>query len=406
MVRCPARVGLLVQVLALAVCAVSSDDTSGKTNVVKVRTPGDGYATGRKIYVGVGCEVAILDGDAGISGDMAKSLLYTTGILPPSPFAPAPSSCVPGNEVNGIGISMDAEFALASHGSSLSVVRLNGGDDDIAARGLRAGGKRGGKAKTALASWEFGSPGRVSDSVQDSDRQSEVFFVSSNDGADGYIVAVRVYSTGDLRGHVEVVSGKKLPDNIVLDARPQNSSVLIASTKNGIEQFFWNGTALIPGKRVQTPPDGDNGSNDGITLSNNMVYIAAQGNGLRVVDMAGNDGRGEFLGTGKGNGWMGGVTRVDDFAIVAADPGVHVFEVASDPSKPKLVSTCRIGDQDTDSYKGWNLDMDHTNNQLFLADYKGGLAVLHVSVTGSSKQKSLETKVIGHFGAGVMKGCT
>ena len=102
MVRCPARVGLLVQVLALAVCAVSSDDTSGKTNVVKVRTPGDGYATGRKIYVGVGCEVAILDGDAGISGDMAKSLLYTTGILPPSPFAPAPSSCVPGNEVNGI----------------------------------------------------------------------------------------------------------------------------------------------------------------------------------------------------------------------------------------------------------------------------------------------------------------
>ena len=137
-----------------------------------------------------------------------------------------------------------------------------------------------------------------------------------------------------------------------------------------------------------------------------MVYIAAQGNGLRVVDMDGNHGKGKFMGTGIGSGWMGGVVRVDDFALVAADPGVHVFEVAGDPSNPKLVSTCRIGNQDTDSYKGWNLAMDYTSNQLFLADYEGGLAVLQISVKGSSKQKSLVTNVIGHFGAGVMKQCT
>lgn len=395
------RVALFV-FLSISTFLFSSTSAFGKTNVVKVRSErSSGPRRGRKIYVGVGCQVAVLDGDDAISGDMKKSLLYMSDILPPSFFGPTPTSCVSDNEVHGIGVSLDATFGIASHGSSLSLIQPKTQGKE--SRSFRAGTRA---LQTILSSWSYGNPGRISNSIKGIDGQSEVFFVSSNSGNNGNIVVLKANTAGLNKGRIEIISRKELKNNIVLDARPLNSSMLMASTKNGVQEFFWNGTILISGKTVETPPDEGKGSNDGLNVWKNMVYIAAQGNGLRVVDMDGNHGKGQFMGTGIGSGWMGGVVRVDDFALVAADPGLHVFEVASDPSNPELASTCRIGNQDTDSYKGWNLAMDYTNKQLFLADYSGGLAVLQISINDSSNQKSLKTKVIGHFGAGVMKQCS
>ena len=81
------------------------------------------------------------------------------------------------------------------------------------------------------------------------------------------------------------------------------------------------------------------------------------------------------------------------FALVAADPGMHMFDV-SDRTSPTLVRTCKIA-----TGKGWNIDIDPTDKTVFLADYDGGLHIIKLS-------SFLVPTVVGHFGAGGFATCT
>ena len=69
---------------------------------------------------------------------------------------------------------------------------------------------------------------------------------------------------------------------------------------------------------------------------------------------------------GLNSGWAGGVRAIGNLALIAADPGLVIYDI-KDPTKPTLKYVCKMGGKG----KGWNIALDKSSNTVFLADNEG-----------------------------------
>jgi hypothetical protein len=332
----------------------------GKTNVVKFQTVATD-AVKRKIYVGTGCRMAILNGDT-FRRDMTGNVIFMSAALGDNCSA---------NVVNGVGVGVNSGVVLAAHSTQVSVF-------DVTKKTIAA----------TLDLSKYGSVGRITNGFRNSSER-QVFFVCVTDPGTPGSGTIVVVQTDIPFTEAKVISVLDM-EMVVHDVKLHNATLLYASTAMGLTELYWDFVALRKVRTIATPQN----VNDGMDIRVDTAYIAATSKGLFVVDLneeypAG----GKMVGSATGTGWFGGVRVLDAFALVAADPGMHMFDV-SDPTSPTLVRTCKIA-----TGKGWNIDIDPTDKTVFLADYDGGLHIIKLS-------SFLVPTVVGHFGTGAFATCT
>ena len=293
----------------------------------------------------------------------------------------------------GIGLSTKGNMALITIQEStqlfLAVLQQNNTIDVI---------------KLAEPIGNFLSFGRVENAFVASSG-SEIFMIVANSNTTGSIVA---YEVGDVVG---VKSMLGLPSQRVNDIRPHCSEykTWLVSAQNGLLNVNWDGNALsTDGTVIKTGP-----GNDGLDVVDHFyvpvkpytyakAYIAAQGHGLRIINLRFNT----VVGSHFIDGWAGGVraihsTKYIDIAYVAADPGLLAFDVSVDRS-PELIWTCTLSGNNG---LGWNLDVAENSktstNTIHLADNLGGM---YTMVHRMDKYQMLPT-VVGHAGPGAIQQC-
>ena len=321
-------------------------------------------------FVGVNNQLRIMDQNN-------KLLASTTNLTISSPII-------------GIGLSTKGNMALVSIQSSIQlflvVLQQNNTIDVI---------------KLAKPIGNFISFGRIENAFVANN--SEIFMMVANSKTTGSIIA---YEVGDV---VDVKSILSLPTSAVNDIRPASADfkTWLVAAKIGLLHVSWDGNKLsTKGSVIKTAP-----GNDGLDVIDGFyvpvfpfiyakAYVAAQGSGLRIINLRFNT----VVGTHYINGWAGGVRAVHsktniDIAYVAADPGLLAFDVSIDRS-PELIWTCKLPNG-----LGWNLDItsnSRTNtNTIYLADNKGGMYTLNHDM---KKYKALPN-VVNHVGPGAMQQC-
>merc|ERR1711871_784271 len=269
--------------------------------------------------------------------------------------------------VSGVGIASSGYAALVSAGSEVLYVSLSSS----------------GKMTSTKLPFPAGyAPGRVTNGINqesDSSAPSEMFLViadNKNSSAADRIVAYTVSEGMATQcGSIEAGTGTH---DVKVD--PLDSSRMLVSDSAGISSFTLDGCVMSD----YSPVAAVAGGNDGIDTDGTHVYIAAQGSGMRIVDVS----LGQLVGKVAIDGWAGGVKVIGSTALVAADPGLIGINIA-DPTAPKHEWTCHLPSPGL----GWNLDVDREACVAFVADNMGGLQVIHMC--GDSSQP---VEVLARYG--------
>lgn len=309
------------------------------------------------------------------------------------------------NSVNGIGVNTNASFALVSHGSSLSAVYFAQREavdhpqknTEYAFRMVVPPISNVVYREGLNATTNFVKYGRITNGMRDDENNRDLFIAvgvdAQNNGHAVIIASSGKGATLSLKIISSLMIGQSVNDIRPYDEQKFPDSYILANHVDGLKVLNYDvdtNTLSIVNQQSITYPDKSSHS-DGMDVNPNFAYIAAQGNGLYVYDLknkmvAGNTDEGL-------TGWAGGVRVIGNFALVAADPGLIIYDV-KDPTKPALQYLCKMGGNG----KGWNVAMDKGSNLVFVADNQGGLQIVELVDDGKGK-------IIGHFGQGVIQSC-
>ena len=378
---------------ALSVVAEGTYDSSyGSTLLVKVQNTS---ASERRVFVHSGCLVVMLDGNK-LRENMENSIIATS--------RPLGSPCDK-NSVNGIGVNTNASFALVSHGTSLSAVYFAqtetvgypqkdiGDAVDVVVQRIPSLVHREGLNATT----NFVGYGRITNGMRDEENNRDLFIaVGLDEQKNGHALIIASSGKGatlSLKIISSLLIGQGVNDIRPYDEQTFPNSPILANYVDGLKVLNYDvntNMLSIVNQQSITYPDKSSHS-DGMDVNPKFAYIAAQGNGLYVYDL---NKKAVVGNTDEGlTGWAGGVRVIGNFALVAADPGLIIYDV-KDPTKPTLQYTCKMGG----SGKGWNLATDKGSNLVFVADNQGGLQIVELVDDGKGT-------IIGHFGQGVIQNC-
>ena len=330
---------LLVLLSATSVVALT-----GPTLVAKSRS---GLA-----WVGVGCQVAVLNITKLKDSELVA--LATSGNISEGCISP----------VNAIGISFDGQSALVAAGSSeLTLLKLEGSE-----------------MSSTRGPVVSGSVGRLSNAEVYGG--VDVYFAATSSADAGFVVAATVES---------VTSVVQLNTTGTYDVQPRvdDYSSLVATRQGGLVFLSFVGGQLVV---EEYAADGSVG-NDGLALSEGRAFVAAQADGLVVIDLT----TGLPAGGAPVEGWSGGVGLGGGMALVAADPGLVAFDVSDEGVPPVKAWECLMGGGGT----GWNVDVDAGRCLALVADYDAGLQVVRYCEDGSA----VAPEIVAHFGDGAMQDC-
>ena len=368
---------------------INKDDTSyGHTFLVKVH---NNTKYGTRIYVHTDCRVALLDGN-NIQKEMANSLIAISN--------PLGSPCNK-NDVNGIGVSTSGTYAIVTYGTSISVLSFaeNDEDDDLnIPKTLKTLQPR----PVNIISNDnnvFVTYKRITNGIYDKKNNRDLFIgIGWDQQNDGHVLIIASSGEGATLSLKIIASLKIGPD--LYDVRPYDGyylldSLMVANCKSGLQVLNYDveKNQLVKVPKGAFPLSYSSGSTaDGMDVTPNFAYIAAQGDGLYVFDLK----KKQLVGKtndGLNSGWAGGVRAIGNLALIAADPGLVIYDI-KDPTKPTLKYVCKMGGKG----KGWNIALDKSSNTVFLADNEGGLQIVQLIDGGKAK-------IIGHFGMGVIQDC-
>jgi len=313
------------------------------------------------LFVGNGCTISVLD---------ATTSSHPQFVATSNPVAP---DCP---KIIDVGLSTSGRLGLISTGThQLSIVLLEQSSHTTPNLTL-----------IPVQPVEHYTTNRVLNAVRSFDNQTDIYFIVANSNTTGAIIA---YQVGPTVGVLDIL---KLPSSNINDIHrwKEEQSTFLVAARTGVFLIDWNDktSKLKLSSRAMIATSKGNDGID-VTTDGKMVYIAAQGSGLRIVNMNTN----LVVGQASIDGWAGGVKVSLDgtVAYVAADPGLLAFNV-SIPSQPTLLWTCTFS-----GGLGWNIDVNDAVNVAYVSDNLGGMYIvdlLEVTVLshydGKSKRKNLE----------------
>ena len=287
-------------------------------------------------------------------------------------------------DVNGIGLSLSGQDAIVSTSHGLSL--------------LTAAGKRNLAVQPVSGFASSLTAGRVADSIA-LVPGVESFVVAAHDtnSSVGMVLIVQLTRAGG-RPSASVVASHAV-GSAPFDAKmvvgnaiqSGGARTIVASTASSLIMLQLLPDGKLALQRTMPLPEGNDGFDlltSGDSAGDLLAVVAADAKGFRIVNLR----TGALLSQTAVPGWSGSVRTADSFAIVAADPGLLLFDIAL-PSRPTRVAACALA-----GGTGWNLAIDPSSRLAFVAAAGGGLhAVTFVA-------PALPVSY-AHFGAGSSSPC-
>ena len=382
------------------ICSAAEASTLhyGPTLVVRVDTK-KGLA-----WVGVGARVAVVNTTTLRDRDMIGELNFL-----------ALSDPLTGGNVVALGLSSNGDSALASDasGNLTNVVLRIGG-----------GAKSDGNQSVALLIQDLPpllpssfSATRISNALAVSSQ--DTYFIAANSKEEGQVLAIAgpsslsstISSSSSSSSSFQLIAGLAF-NGSVNDAHVVGTGfgtstlAVIATIDAGLANITFTSSSSSSLKLNGVMATATVGGNDGFALSQTgaIAAVAAQGNGLRVMNM----NTGAENGSAAVDGWAGDVklhsNGNDDgddgdytLALVAADPGLLAYEIDNSGADAVAAVAAKWACAFGGAGIGWNLDVDDAARLAYVADFDGGLQVVSYG--------SDAPRVVAHFGNGTMATC-
>eukprot|EP00943_MAST-04B_sp_MAST-4B-sp1_P009523 g9523.t1 len=365
-----------------------NDNKYGPTFSVKVR---NNTKYGRRIYVHTDCRVSLLNGN-----DIQKDMTYSVISVSKELGTPCES-----NTINGLGVSANGTYAVVSHGNSISVlyfVENEYEENDLAMKSKIIDINNMNNDTKNSENIIFTSYKRIGNGIRDKINNRDLFIgIGVDQQKDDYVIIIASSGKGATLS-LKIIKYMKVGEGMY-DVRPYDSNLadgnILANCKNGLQVLNYNiekNRLVTVGDVLQASCSLNGGGCDGMDVTPKYAYIAKQQDGLYIYNLDTKVVVSEIK-DGLQGGWAGGVRVVGNLALVAADPGLVIYDIR-DPGKPSLIYVCKMAPPG----KGWNVAVDKATSTVFLADNKGGLQIVQLVNGGKGE-------IIGHYGMGTMQSC-